>query len=593
MAEPARADARYTAFLSYSHTDAAAAARLHRRLEAYRIPARLVGTETPRGPVPRRLWPIFRDREELPAASDLSETVRAALAESGALIILCSPAAADSLWVAEEIETFRGLHPDRPILAAILDGDPPGCFPQALRAFGQDGTWHEPLATDLRPGKDGNHLGLLKLVAGITGLGLDDLVQRDATRRVRRVTAVTGVAVIAMLVMAALAAVAVQARREADRQRAEAEGQIEFMLTDLRARLRSVGRLDIMTAVNQHALAYYGRQALEDLPPDSLERRARILHAIGEDNVARGNLDAALAAFEQAHRTTAEQLARAPNDPQRIFDHGQSDYWVGRIYELRRDWPRAQRQYDLYAGAADRLISIAPNNPDYLMEAGYGASNIGTVQLKGYHAPAAAEASFRTALYWFERAEQARPGDRIALRKQANAYANIADTYYARAQVAVDDEQALPLWAQALRARQQQYAIYLPLYQASPDDMELLYELATAERAVGRQLSILSGVEERIARRRRLPVAHERNSAEPYFRNAYQHARFLTDHDPRNITWLLFKVTLECDFLQSSPRQSGGLSTAQLRNNVAVAAAELEAQHNPSVTQISNCLVHH
>ncbi|MBV9884276.1 MAG: TIR domain-containing protein [Sphingomonadaceae bacterium] len=45
-----------------------------------------------------------------PAAS--RRAVRAALVQSGALIILCSPHAAASLWVAEEVETFRRLHPD-------------------------------------------------------------------------------------------------------------------------------------------------------------------------------------------------------------------------------------------------------------------------------------------------------------------------------------------------------------------------------------------------------------------------------------------------------------------------------------------------
>ena len=69
MAEPARPEVRYTAFLSYSHKDAAAAGRLHRRLEAYRLPKRLAGSMGARGPVPDRLWPIFRDREELPAAT--------------------------------------------------------------------------------------------------------------------------------------------------------------------------------------------------------------------------------------------------------------------------------------------------------------------------------------------------------------------------------------------------------------------------------------------------------------------------------------------------------------------------------------------
>ena len=86
----------YRAFLSYSHRDAAQARALHRRLETYRIPRRLVGRDGDRGPVPARLAPIFRDREELPAAGDLSETVRAALARSGALIVICSPHSAAS-----------------------------------------------------------------------------------------------------------------------------------------------------------------------------------------------------------------------------------------------------------------------------------------------------------------------------------------------------------------------------------------------------------------------------------------------------------------------------------------------------------------
>ena len=73
-------------------------------------------------------------------------------------------------------------------------------------------------------------------------------------------TAVTIAALAAMLIMAALAWFALDARREAERQRAEAEGQIEFMLTDLREKLSGVGRLDIMTAVNRHALAYSDRQ---------------------------------------------------------------------------------------------------------------------------------------------------------------------------------------------------------------------------------------------------------------------------------------------------------------------------------------------
>ena len=405
MAERAGAEGRYTAFLSYSHKDAAAAARLHRRLEAYRLPKRLIGTETPHGPVPERLWPIFRDREELPAATDLSETVRAALARSGALIVLCSPYAAGSLWVAEEIETFRRLHPDRPILAAVLDGDPPDCFPDKLRAFGRDGTWHEPLATDLRRGRDGPHLGLLKLVAGITGVGLDALVQRDAQRKVRRVTAVTITALAAMLIMAALALVALDARREAERQRAEAEGQIEFMLTDLRERLRGVGRLDIMTAVNQRALRYYGGQEeLDELSADTLEQRARVLLAMGEDDLTRDKFITALAAFREAHRTTAEQLDREPGNPDRVFAHSQSEYWIGFVDYRRGNFAPARQAWQRYKALTERLLALDARNPQWLKEAGYAEGNLCTIALAP---PVDGAAALRTCIASLERMKQA------------------------------------------------------------------------------------------------------------------------------------------------------------------------------------------
>ena len=69
---------KYRAFLSYSHRDGKWGSWLHKALESYRPPKQLVGKVTPRGAVPKRLAPIFRDREEFPAADDLSAQVRAA-----------------------------------------------------------------------------------------------------------------------------------------------------------------------------------------------------------------------------------------------------------------------------------------------------------------------------------------------------------------------------------------------------------------------------------------------------------------------------------------------------------------------------------
>ncbi|HEV7660680.1 MAG TPA: toll/interleukin-1 receptor domain-containing protein [Allosphingosinicella sp.] len=509
---------RYTAFLSYSHKDAAAAGRVHRRLETYRMPRRLVGVETARGPVPARLAPIFRDREELPAATDLSTTVRAALAQSGALIVLCSPAAAESLWVAEEIETFRKLHPNRPILAAVLDGDPPDCFPLVLRAFGRDGTWHEPLATDLRRHRDGPRLGLLKLVAGITGIGLDALVQRDANRRVRRVMAVTAAAVIAMLAMAALALVAINARREAELQRAKAEGLVEFMLTELRTRLRGVGNLDVMEAVNRQALAYYGTQSeLGRLSAESLDRRARILHATGEDDLNRDRFAQALAAFREAHRVTAEQLERAPADPERIFAHAQSEFWIGRADYERRAFRQAAQSFERYKALADRLLAMDPGNLRWLREVAYAEGNLCTSAFEERGDAARILALCSASLARMEQVQRGQPADLEAALDVANRQAYVADAW-----------NRLGRWDRVLdhRARQERLARMLIAREPRNSDYQDFW--MRTQFSFGQLL-----------------VGHgEREQAWHWFAGAAATAGILRRRDPENASWRSFETQI-------------------------------------------------
>lgn len=227
---------RYRAFLSYSHQDKAIATWLHRTLEGYRIPSKLVGKKTALGVVPARLTPIFRDREELSASHSLGQEVRAALDRSDFLLIICSPAAAASRWVNEEILAFKRIHGEQRVLALIASGEPLApplrageeCFPPALRfQLTADGELSdlpaEPIAADLRTEADGKRLAKLKLIAGLTGLKLDELVQRETQRRLRNAALVTGVATAGMIFTGALAAYANARRIEANQQRAIAE----------------------------------------------------------------------------------------------------------------------------------------------------------------------------------------------------------------------------------------------------------------------------------------------------------------------------------------------------------------------------------
>lgn len=111
---------RYRAFISYRHTDKAWGDWLHKALESYRVPRELVGSMGGHGAVPARLGRVFRDREEL-AAGDLSEEIDRALRASEHLVVICSPPAARSPWVNEEILAWKRLGREERLFAILID----------------------------------------------------------------------------------------------------------------------------------------------------------------------------------------------------------------------------------------------------------------------------------------------------------------------------------------------------------------------------------------------------------------------------------------------------------------------------------------
>lgn len=355
----------YKAFISYSHTDELWARRLHRNLERYTPPNSLARKRAGQGKPPIALRPIFRDRDDLSAGEDLSVEIEAALLASETLIVICSPHAAQSVWVNKEIRFYRQVRPNSKILCLIVSGDPAGsanraperdCFPPALRE-GQAG---EPLAADLRRDADGPRLALLKLIAGLTDLRLDDLVQRDAQHRIRRVIAVTVAACIGMIVMAGMSYVAIESKNEALRQRTEAEGLVDYMLSDLRPLIRnSVGESSVLRSVNRRLNEYYKDiPSLNDLPTSSLELRAYVIYADGQDAEDSQNADEAFKYYSSFHDISTLLLTRAPNDPTRLIVQADSENRLGLHYINTGNPARAI----LYLERAKALLNKIPGD---------------------------------------------------------------------------------------------------------------------------------------------------------------------------------------------------------------------------------------
>ncbi len=203
---------KYWAFISYSHADEEWAQWLHKSLETYKVPKKLVGRQTPLGALPRRVFPVFRDRDELPGASDLGGNIRQALTQSRYIIVICSPKSAISKWVNEEIKGFKSLGREHRVLCLIVDGEPNArpdsgqleCFPPAVRfRVNENGELTdeptEPIAADARKGKDGRANAKLKLLSGILSVGYDELKQREKQRQLYRKLRIASSALIFLL----------------------------------------------------------------------------------------------------------------------------------------------------------------------------------------------------------------------------------------------------------------------------------------------------------------------------------------------------------------------------------------------------------
>jgi tetratricopeptide (TPR) repeat protein len=420
----------YRAFLSYSHSDSRWAAWLSRSLEGYRVPRDVV-VKTEGGAGPHRLGPIFRDRDELEASARLGKRIREVLQKSQSMIVICSPAAAASAWVNREIEYFRSLGREDQIFCLIVDGEPFAdatglppdleCFPPALSQVVE-----HPVAADVRPGRDGRRLALLKLVAGLLGVGLDQLVHRDARRRHRQMTVAVAVSVAVAVAMGATAGLAIVSRNDARRQRAEAEGLIEFMLNDVRKTLEPAGKLDTLTAIGQHALAYYGAEPTSHLDVASLGRRARVLHLLGEVSDQRGDIGTALKFFREAAKSTEALLRRRPNDPELMFDHAQSVYWVGYMAWRKGQTAEAERRFEDYRDLAERLTTIDPKSDKYLQELAYAYSDLGTLQFENGRPDEAIKAFARRVAVQRRLLSHA-PHDHDRLSDLGQSYAWLAD----------------------------------------------------------------------------------------------------------------------------------------------------------------------
>jgi hypothetical protein len=213
--------------------------------------------------------------------------------------------------VGEEIKTYKQLGREDRILALIVDGEPYAsdgkagfkiedeCFHEAMRhRVAQDGTLSpqrtEPIAADVREGKDGKNNAKLKLLAGLLGISYDDLRRRDHERRLRRARTLVAGALALVLIFAGLSVALFYKSQQANRQRQEAVKQEAEAKNNARE-----ANLQKQEAVTQEAkakttsvqadfdLAVMYQKQSDSVNPRTLAHLARALRTSGDARLPR------------------------------------------------------------------------------------------------------------------------------------------------------------------------------------------------------------------------------------------------------------------------------------------------------------------
>lgn len=185
---------KYGAFIACSESDAVWVDWLVHRLERFQGDRHSSRHTTAEHGRPRSLYPIFRDAAHGRADYSLPQHIIAALDASKALIVICSPAAAKSYRVNEEIRLFKLHHPHRPIVPLIIGGKPGDdqveCFPPLLQfQLNAEGCITggpiDVQATDARDGAGGHEVAIARIASDLLGISSSQMDGHTQTRGAR------------------------------------------------------------------------------------------------------------------------------------------------------------------------------------------------------------------------------------------------------------------------------------------------------------------------------------------------------------------------------------------------------------------------
>lgn len=349
---------------------------------------------------------MFRDKDELAAASGLGDELNQKIAQSDRLIVCCSPAAAGSEWVDREVAAFIAARGADDVLAVILDGEPQAVFPPSLRG-------REPLAADFRKSADGEELGFLKLVAGLLRVDLGELRDRAAAAeraRVRNRTTLAGVFAVLAVFATASAVYAVQQRNHAEAMAREAIDIGAGLVAQTEELSRKFGMpSSAIEELLRFADTRFERLFAEGVKSDDLEYQragmavqfADFYGRVGDTARQKASAERALAMFD-----------RFPKDATRTVDYVRATAAVADAQFNTGDTEGAAESYEFAIKSARIMMADIPDGVWPRVLLGGSLQRLGEIRMKQGRAAEAA-ALFKESIPPLQHLSDAAPEDEL------------------------------------------------------------------------------------------------------------------------------------------------------------------------------------
>ncbi len=361
----------YDAFISYSHAkDKPVAAALQSVIQR-------LGKSWYK----RRALRVFRDDTSLSATPQLWPSIEQALAQSRYLLLLSSPEAAASPWVAKEIEYWLANKSTDTLFIGVTDGTldwdgeagdfkwtPKPPLPEVLKGrFPAEPKWVD--LTAYREGADPRNARFIEagadFAAAIHGMPKEDLLSQEVRQQRRALSlAVSAAALLLLLAVGAVTAgiIARTQQLRAEKNFAAAKDTVDSLIFDIAQGLRHVEgiRVESLDKILGQVRATVDRLAATAPDNDALLRsQAAMLDEFATTYLTAGNLAEALRSAEESLSIAQRLAAEDVTDPKRQRDVSVSLIKVGDVKLAQGDNQGALAAYDESLAIRRRLAETA------------------------------------------------------------------------------------------------------------------------------------------------------------------------------------------------------------------------------------------